>query len=189
MHTLQKKYFSAKYLQIFQEMQPFLPVHSRVLDVGCGNLVLAHIVAQQLSAAVTGIDIIDIAQPAQGVKFVQYDGQTIPFADQSFDVSYLVFVLHHVQHQEELMREVRRVTKKRIVVVEATYRNRLEKFLLELFDLTNLFDLWKIPLPCLFRPTVEWVQIFATGSKQVVVRDFPPGFRPFPVQTFVIDLQ
>jgi ubiquinone/menaquinone biosynthesis C-methylase UbiE len=160
-----------------------------VLDVGCGNLVLAHIVAQQLSAAVTGIDIIDIAQPAQGVKFVQYDGQTIPFADQSFDVSYLVFVLHHVQHQEELMREVRRVTKKRIVVVEATYRNRLEKFLLELFDLTNLFDLWKIPLPCLFRPTVEWVQIFATGSKQVVVRDFPPGFRPFPVQTFVIDLQ
>ncbi|MBX9965088.1 MAG: methyltransferase domain-containing protein [Burkholderiales bacterium] len=44
-------------------------------------------------------------------SFVQFDGQTLPFADGSFDIAFAACVFHHIEHDRHvhLLRELRRV--------------------------------------------------------------------------------
>lgn len=108
-------------------VRPLLQPGDKVLDVGCG----AGYVLAELAAAheVTGIDIVDSRDPAlPQFPFARYDGLTLPFPDQSFDVVLLVFVLHHVPNplKPKLFAEVRRVARRHIVVLEDTPRTPID---------------------------------------------------------------
>jgi len=71
-----------------------------ILDVGCG----VGLIHQILGSRYTGLIGIDVApatlveaqrrQPAG--RFARYDGRSLPFADETFDLTYTVNVLHHV---------------------------------------------------------------------------------------------
>jgi SAM-dependent methyltransferase len=82
-----------------------------VLDVGCGEMPFRHLVAP--GAAYTGIDV-----PAAGsfgmqrhAEVIEFDGTTIPFADNSFDAILCTEVLEHAVQPEALVAEMRRVLK------------------------------------------------------------------------------
>lgn len=81
-----------------------LPAPIRVLDVGCGDMTLA----KGLMAQGDDIDIIcvDIHPPpadlpgrdAFWARYQPFDGRSLPFGEQSFDVVIFSDVLHHVPH-------------------------------------------------------------------------------------------
>ena len=84
----------------------------RVLDLGCGTA-STYDVFRQHGCEWTGADIADsaesIARSRSDCHVVLFDGVTLPFPDNSFDLIYCRQVFEHVRHPEALLREASRV--------------------------------------------------------------------------------
>jgi SAM-dependent methyltransferase len=88
--------------------------HERILDVGGGTGVIAQCLADHFpTGKVTAIDIADRFHPDLSVDHKVYNGEVIPFADQSFDAATMNNVLHHVPRDRRtaLLREIARVSR------------------------------------------------------------------------------
>lgn len=128
-------YFAMQKARITVEEAP-LPdpgVSLRLLDVGCGTGMLEALIPGEMArkaGTVAGgatnirMDGIDVSgksvEEARALQlpvafFQEYDGQHIPFADETFHVIVFSCVLHHVlpKIREPLLRECRRVLKPR----------------------------------------------------------------------------
>jgi ubiquinone/menaquinone biosynthesis C-methylase UbiE len=118
-----------------------------VLDIGCGDGATELFMQQYFPKwKVNAIDIsvrsIITAEKRNidTASFSVYDGLTIPFKDESFDVVFMAGVLHHIDltlHQT-IIKEIHRVLKKegRLYVFEHNPLNPLTKYLVK----TCIFD-------------------------------------------------
>jgi SAM-dependent methyltransferase len=101
-------------LQLIKDLANLVPAgHCRLLDVGAGSGLVAETVAAFFPGkSVVGVDISSNALPTLRIPFVRFDGQRLPFADESFDCALFCNVLHHVKPQARtsLLREALRVT-------------------------------------------------------------------------------
>ncbi len=73
----------------------------RALDFGCGTGGLGALVAPHFRS-VTGVDVsagvIDVAARRNPeVEYRRYDGATIPYPDDSFDLAFASCVFHHIE--------------------------------------------------------------------------------------------
>lgn len=96
------------------------PAQARVLEVGCGTGVLTRLLARWPSvAAVTAVDPApsllirarDLARDLANVEFLEADGRSLPFADETFDVVVFDSTLSHVPGPEAALAEARRVVR------------------------------------------------------------------------------
>ena len=88
-----------------------------VLDFGCGIGLYAPLLRDAFGH-MTGVDVSAACvtrarNDNPGLDFEVYDGKTLPFADESFDLTYAITVLHHVPPSDWLRtaREILRVLK------------------------------------------------------------------------------
>ena len=90
-----------------------------VLDVGCGSGHTLAELAMFRRIRCVGVDVA-AAVAFPGIEARAFDGRRLPFPDQSFDVTLLCFVLHHVTPADAraLLAEVTRVTRRRLLVLE-----------------------------------------------------------------------
>ena len=101
-----------------------------VLEVGCGRGFLA----QRMSSThqVVALDIVlDYHLPARcpGVQFVQGNIERLPFRDRQFDTVVCTHTLEHVQRLFTALSELKRVTRRRLIVVipkQRPYRYTLD---------------------------------------------------------------
>lgn len=98
---------------------------SMVLDVGAGSGKLAQYISHSHGVDVRMVDVVDHNSTDRPLTL--YDGVHLPFTDESFDICLLVFVLHHAADPKQLLREVARVSKRRLIVVEDTPSNAFER--------------------------------------------------------------
>lgn len=89
---------------------------SSVLEVGCGTgAVLAEIARHGIGDRHVGIDMADPAEHidpgAKGLELHVYDGNRLPFADQSFDLVIASHVVEHVPDPRGFLTELSRVSK------------------------------------------------------------------------------
>ncbi len=111
-----------KIVQFFENQ---IPQGSRILDLGGGWGFYAGPLKKRGHEPL----VLDVVHPGyQKAPVVLYEGDRIPFPDQSFDVTILVTMLHHVPDPEALFKEVRRVTKRKVVVVEDLYHHAVGRF-------------------------------------------------------------
>jgi SAM-dependent methyltransferase len=89
---------------------------ARVLEVGSG----LGILAAEVASAADGVRVVGVEKsPEQisaavqvpGVAYVQGDARHLDFPDGSFDLVYARFLLEHVPDPEQVLREMRRVTR------------------------------------------------------------------------------
>ena len=105
--------------------------------------------------------ILDVVKPGYQkapVVLCGPDGR-FPFPDKSFDTSLLITVLHHVPNPAQLLEEVRRVTRKTLIVVEDLYRHGLGKWWTKLRD--QLYNFEFFGHPAQFRKSGEWMDLFS----------------------------
>lgn len=88
-----------------------------LLDVGCGVGNIHKLVSENVGQ-LSGVDISNESVNKAGaenkeVLYKTYDGETLPYADNSFDVAYAICVVHHVPVElwENFTREMHRVVK------------------------------------------------------------------------------
>lgn len=108
-------------------MSNFIDKKSHILDIGCGNgrrLLDLSLFVDGLYGK--GIELFKSNFPEYPIdNYINFsleifDGKTIPFEDNSYDISNICYVLHHLKtdHARELINEAIRVTKKRIIILE-----------------------------------------------------------------------
>jgi SAM-dependent methyltransferase len=88
---------------------------SRALEVGCGP---GHITAMMANsgATVTGVDLVPaMIETARSlhpdIAFVEANAEQLPFADDTFDVVLINYVIHHFARPDVVCTEIRRVLK------------------------------------------------------------------------------
>lgn len=87
------------------------------LDLGCGPATFTHLVRRRHpELAVTAIDPSRDFGSAPGV--IRARGEDLPLPDRSIDVALCLSSIRHVQDRAATLRELRRVVRGRLVIVE-----------------------------------------------------------------------
>src|SRR3989442_11452233 len=104
----------------------------RLLDLGAGEGWVAEALRTGAAVWACGVDVGPFRLAAE--PYVVYDGARLPFGDGAFDTTLLSLALHHAETPEAVLDEAVRVTRGRLLVVESVYRDRVERFWLDLLD-------------------------------------------------------
>lgn len=92
-----------------------IPADGRVLDLGCGDgRIAGRLMERRPDLTVEGVDVF--VRPVTHIPVTPYDGQTLPFADGSFDYVVIVDVLHHTDDPAAVLTEATRVARRGIVI-------------------------------------------------------------------------
>lgn len=99
-----------------ENVLPYLPRKSKVLDVGCGDGFLAYLLTKR-ETKVVGIDVspykIKYAhEKCPNADFIIADGRYLPFHNEEFESVTCCEVLEHVSNYSLIIKEVFRVIKK-----------------------------------------------------------------------------
>jgi len=105
--------------ELFAQARP-----QSLLDVGCGEGVLVHKWAQQLpDKRVVGIDLEEESiqqgwaqRQAPNLEYRIMKAESLPFADDEFDVATAVEVLEHVPDPAHTVAEMARVAQRHLIV-------------------------------------------------------------------------
>jgi 2-polyprenyl-3-methyl-5-hydroxy-6-metoxy-1,4-benzoquinol methylase len=129
----------------------------RILDVGCGTGYLTQWIHERRpELALTGTDfIIEEGTKARSASITFQAGQieALPFGDASFDTVICTHVLEHILDFAQALREIRRVTAKKLIVVvprEREYRFTFNPHL-HFFPYSHSFLRYAVPIPTRYR--------------------------------------
>lgn len=89
-----------------------------LLDIGTGNGEIAKYLSEYYN--VVSVDVVDQRVVQDGFKFVQVDGEELPFSDQSFDVVVSNHVIEHMANADKHLSETARVLKNDGIIYLAT---------------------------------------------------------------------
>ena len=87
---------------------------SRVVDIGCGTGRFAELIAGKFKCTVVGVDLslgmLSAVKEKKGnyANWCQATVENLPFANESFDVCFSSFVIHHIQDKPRALAEVYR---------------------------------------------------------------------------------
>ena len=96
-------------------LSELIPSRSSVLDVGCGDGLLASLImTNRQDVEFTGIDVL--LREESHIPIAEFDGKHIPFPDKSRDFVMFVDVLHHTDDPMVLLREATRVARKGLLI-------------------------------------------------------------------------
>lgn len=174
------KYFPFKFLvervirnrtqKIVNSFDKFIERKEKILDIGGGGGWIAEEIQKRKNNEVTLLDVTDFNQT--NLKLVLYDGEKIPFSDNSFDLVLLIYVLHHTKNPLKLLEEAERVTKDRIIIFEDTFSSHFDKFFLCFGDiLTNFPVLFREKMPFNFKKVSEWEKIFEDFQLKLIFKN------------------
>ena len=161
--------------KIVNILDSFIDKKRKILDIGAGGGWIAKEIKRRKEADITLLDVIDINQT--DLKLTLYKGEKIPFSSNSFDSSLLIFTLHHCFSPLKVLKEAKRVTKGRIIIIEDIPYSFLNRIFLYSWDvIANLLSLVRLPGENMyfnFKEISEWQDIFEILElKQVFQKTF-----------------
>ena len=110
-------------IDMLREFVPFTP-STTLLDVGCGNGFFTYYFDQMVT--VEGIDsshkMLEM-NPVANTHLM--DASDMSFADDSFDIVFCHALLHHVEDLRAVVREMRRVSRRYVIILEPNRNNPL----------------------------------------------------------------
>jgi len=115
----------------FDRIRPYLLEAN--LNVGSGHGFFSR-AARDAGIGMTSLDVAVAEGAVDRDELLLYDGEHMPFEDGAFDTSIAMYVLHHTRDPAGVLREMKRVSRKRIVLVEELYLHMPGKLRLALLD-------------------------------------------------------
>jgi ubiquinone/menaquinone biosynthesis C-methylase UbiE len=162
--------FRRKYLT--RKLTPYLEDSSQVLDLGSSDGKLAasiqrELITRQKQVKFIGCDIH--VQPETFIPIMQYDGQRLPFEDNSFDCVLIVDVLHHTNNPRQVLQEAKRVSRRNILIKDHYWSNEKDFTRLKYADYIGN-NPYGIPLPYNFLTQREWQSLIEECKLSIVER-------------------
>ncbi len=143
---------------LVRHLVSLMPKSGSVLDVGCGDGLLASLLAASVpQTEFFGIDVLVRDQTHIPVEY--FDGFEIPHGDNSFDTVMMVDVLHHTEDPELLLREAKRVARDHIVLKDHTRDGLLANSTLRFMDWVGNAH-HGVALPYNYLAECEWLSMF-----------------------------
>jgi ubiquinone/menaquinone biosynthesis C-methylase UbiE len=97
----------------------------KILDAGGGRLYLAKLIYEKTGNHVTALDMQKPRDLFEGVVFIVGDIKQMPFKNKQFDVVLCTHVLEHIRDPKDAIRELLRVTKRKLIVIMPRQREYL----------------------------------------------------------------
>ena len=149
--------------KIVDSINRYLKPKANILDIGCGVCRISKMLAEK-GHKIVPLDVQDLSI-YQKITPIIYDGNTIPFKNNSFDYSLLLYVLHHTKNPEAALKEAKRVSKK-IIVIEDIYHNKFHKYLTFFAD--SCVNLEFIGHPHSNKSDTEWKKTFKKHKLKLI---------------------
>jgi SAM-dependent methyltransferase len=154
------KIFNPRYKKsLAQHIATLCPDGATILDYGCDDGSTARLIMQyNPTLKIVGVDIQAHRAPQIPIKI--FNGRIIPYPDNSFDAVIALDVLHHTTDIAAQLKELRRVSKKQIIIKDHLITSPVAQLLVSGADwLSNVIH----DIPCAFNyPTREgWRRLFA----------------------------
>ena len=116
-----------------KHLAELIPPDAHVLDVGCGDGLLANTIRQSRpDIDIKGIDVL--VRGATHVPVQAFDGKQIPYENGSFDFVMFVDVLHHADDARYLLGEAVRVARRSLLIKDHTLTGFLAGPTLQFMD-------------------------------------------------------
>ena len=97
--------------------------HACILDVACGTGIYTNLFAR-FASYVVGIDCSpSMLRRNSAKRLLRGIGEQLPFASDSFDVTFAACLLHHSAEPERIVREMARVSRRYVIVIEPNLLN------------------------------------------------------------------
>ena len=120
--------------------------YKNVLDCGAGEGSVLKFLDQSdfcenlfaIEISSSGIEQIEGLELAKLREVKKFDGYTIPFPDNYFDLVYCSHVIEHVEHPRMLLREIKRVSKSQIFEVPLDHVINVDKYYKELHSFGHI---------------------------------------------------
>lgn len=145
-----------------RRLAALLPSGSRLLDVGCGDGSLGAL----LGSLVPGLHVEGVevhARPDCAVPFQLFDGQHLPFPDNSFDLCLFVDVLHHSPAPVVILQDACRVSRKFVLVKDHLSESHFDYWTLRLMDWVGNAP-HGVSLPYNYLSRAQWDEAFRQSS-------------------------
>ena len=114
-----------------QRISEYLSKKDKILDVGTGPGSVCLLMKRE-GYNLTAVDVVDQTLSSE-VEPLIYNGEKLPFDDNSFNTALILTVLHHTSNPKEILLEAKRVADK-IIIVEDIYSNPIQKYLTFIVD-------------------------------------------------------
>src|SRR6185436_12619103 len=174
--------FQRRVRVLTRELAELLPRNAKVLDVGCGDgLIALRIQELRPDVSISGIDIM--VRPQTHIPVTKFDGSVIPHPDKSFDAVMFVDVLHHTGDPNVLLREARRVAKQAIVIKDHHRDGFLSGATLRFMDWVGNAH-HGVVLPYNYWSEARWEEAFAALGVKVAAKKKYIGLYPPPASCF-----
>ncbi len=161
-----------------RHLAALLPQRGSVLDVGCGDGLLSARLSLDLpDVSFSGIDVL--VRDKTHIPVERFDGDQIPFDDNSFDAVMLVDVIHHTVDPMVLLKESIRVARQMIVLKDHTRDGFLAAFTLRFMDYVGNAH-HSVALPYNYWSRQQWDGAFRELQVDVDSRLTKLGLYPFP---------
>jgi SAM-dependent methyltransferase len=159
--------FPRRIRQLAAHIAPLLPPGAAVLDCGCGDGALAErLLALRPDLRIGGVDVL--VRPGCRIPVQAFDGRSLPHGDDSFDCALLVDVLHHAEQPAELLGEVARVARRRVVVKDHLADGFAARPTLRFMDRVGNAR-HGVALPFTYFTALEWAHLIASARLTVEV--------------------
>jgi SAM-dependent methyltransferase len=162
---------------IFSQVSRFLSDASgRVIDFGAGDGRVMQLLHDALGLDIEGADVRQYSAPDVTVPIKPFDGNRMNVPDGFYDVGIMTNVAHHEKDNENILRELSRIIKKKLVVIEtvptgktdAEIEKDRERTFMNDYLYNRLFHNADVPVPGTFEIPDGWVRRFAKYGWRVI---------------------
>ena len=148
-------------------VSPYLKKDELILDIGPASCTVTEALIDQglrvFPLDVENFSIVDKVLPTL------YDGDRMPFRDNQFDTSLILFVLHHTPDPAKVLAEAKRVSKK-IIILEDIVTSPAHKSLTAVLD--SLMNLEFYDQPHTNKSDKEWRAVFENLGLKLLAQEY-----------------
>ena len=157
----------ARAKDLARTVSPYLNKDELILDIGPASCTVTEALLKQglkvFPADIENFSIVDTVLPTL------YDGHKLPFKDNQFGTSLILFVLHHTPDPAEILTEAKRVSR-RVLVFEDIITSPAHKSLTAALD--SLMNLEFYDQPHTNKSDEEWQSTFSQLGLKILGREY-----------------